>query len=153
MSIFILINTLNKYTLVLQRLYVVDELEAWNPNLRSKTAIRTKNTRYLVDPSIATSALGVTPENIFMDMNTFGFLFENLAIRDLKVYCDCMNAHLYHYRDKLGREADAVIQFNDGNYALIEIKLCDESEIDLAAQKLIKLAEKILMRKRKSQPL
>ncbi len=136
-------NTFKKYLLALQCLYVSDELEAWNPNLRSKVIIRSKNTRYLVDPSIAIAALGLTPNSIFADMNTFGLLFENLAIRDLKIYCDSLNAHLYHYRDKLGRESDAVIQFEDGNYALVEVKLCDESEIDLAAEKLINLAKDI----------
>lgn len=136
-------NTFSKYIHALQRLYVIDELEAWNPNLRSKVAIRSKNTRYFIDPSIAIASLGLAPDSLFMDMNTFGFLFENLAIRDLKIYCESLNARLYHYRDKLGREADAVIQFEDGNYALIEIKLCDESEIDLAAKKLINLAKDI----------
>ena len=136
-------NTFAKYLLALERLYITDELEAWNPNLRSKTAIRTKSTRHFVDPSIAAVSLDLTPQSIFMDMKTFGFLFESLAIRDLKIYCDNIGAHLYHYRDKLDREADAVIQFDDGNYALVEIKLCDESELDLAAQKLIDLANDI----------
>ncbi len=136
-------NTFAKYLLALERLYITDELEAWNPNLRSKTAIRTKGTRHFVDPSIAAVSLDLTPQSIFMDMKTFGFLFESLAIRDLKIYCDSIGAHLYHYRDKLDREADAVIQFDDGNYALIEIKLCDESELDLAARKLIDLSNDI----------
>ncbi len=132
-----------KYLLALKRLFIADELPAWNPNLRSKIAIRTKNTRYFVDPSIATASLGLSPDGLFNDMKTFGFLFESLAIRDLKVYCENLNANLYHYRDKTGREADAVIQFEDGDYALIEIKLCDESELDLAAKKLLAIANDI----------
>ena len=135
--------TFSKYLSIMQRLYIVDELEAWNPNLRSKVAIRTKNTRYFVDPSIAAASFGLSPQGLFMDMNTFFFLFESLAMRDLKVYCQSLNASLYHYRDAWGREADAVIQFEDGEYALIEIKLCDEGALDLAAKKLIALAEDI----------
>ncbi len=136
-------NTFAKWLLAMERLYITDELEAWNPNLRSKAAIRTKNTRYFVDPSIAAVSLGLNPQSLFMDMKTFGFLFESLVIRDLKIYCESLDAHLYHYRDKLGREADAVIQFADGSYALIEIKLCDEAGLDSAAKKLISLASDI----------
>lgn len=136
-------DTFNKYMLVLQRLYVVEELEAWNPNLRSKTTIRKKNTRHFVDPSIATSALGVGPLGLFSDMKTFGFLFESLVIRDLRIYCDTLNANVYHYRDKLEREADAVIQFEDGDWALIEVKLGDDEDIALAASKLIALSNDI----------
>ncbi len=131
--------------LVLQRLYVIEELEAWNPNLRSKTAIREKNTRHFVDPSIATAALGVEPSGLFFDMKTFGLLFESLVVRDLRIYCDTINAKVYHYRDKLKREADAVIQFEDGDWALVEVKLGDDEDVNLAAKKLIKLASDINM--------
>lgn len=136
-------DTFSKYILALQRLFVIEELEAWNPNLRSKTAIREKSTRHFVDPSIATSALGVGPKGLFADMNTFGFLFESLAVRDLRVYCDTIGANVYHYRDKLDREADAVIQFKDGEWALIEIKMGNQDDIDEAANKLLKLADDI----------
>jgi predicted AAA+ superfamily ATPase len=129
--------------LVLQRLYVVEELEAWNPNLRSKTAIREKNTRHFVDPSIATAALGVGPSGLFSDMKTFGLSFESLVVRDLRIYCDTLNAKVYHYRDKLEREADAVIQFEDGDWALIEVKLGDDEDVNMAAQKLLGLASDI----------
>ena len=142
-------DTFTKYLLVLQRLYVIEELEAWNPNLRSKTSIREKSTRHFIDPSIATSALGVGPSGLFYDMNTFGLLFESLAVRDLRIYCDTFNANLYHYRDKLNREADAVIQFEDGEWALIEVKLGDSEEIDSAAEKLINLANDIDIEKKK----
>ena len=136
-------DTFIKYLQALNRLYVVEELEAWNPNLRSKTAIREKNTRHFVDPSIATSSLGITPKNMFCNMKTFGFLFESLAIRDLRIYCDYLNAKLYHYRDKAEREADAVIQFEDGSWALIEVNLGDEEEIKESSNKLVNLSNDI----------
>ncbi|MCI5669827.1 MAG: DUF4143 domain-containing protein [Bacilli bacterium] len=136
-------NTFVKYLLALERLYVIDELEAWNPNLRSKTAIREKSTRHFVDPSIATSALGITPESMFSDMKTFGRLFESLAIRDLRIYCDSIGAEVYHYRDKADREADAVISFADGSWALLEVKLGDKEEIETASKKLVLLAKDI----------
>jgi len=137
------IITLNKYLLALQRLFVIEELEAWNPNLRSKVAIREKNTRHFVDPSIATAALNITEENLFMDMSTFGLLFESMVVRDLRIYCDTINANVYHYRDKLAREADAVICFDDDNWALIEIKLADQEAIKEASKKLVKLSNDI----------
>ena len=136
-------DTFVKYLLALQRLYVIEELEAWNPNLRSKTAIREKNTRHFVDPSIATAALGISPDSMFSDMKTFGLLFESLAIRDLRIYCDTLNADVYHYRDKADREADAVITFEDGSWALIEVKLGDEEEIKESSNKLVALANDI----------
>ena len=136
-------DTFVKYLLALQRLYVIEELEAWNPNLRSKTAIREKNTRHFVDPSIATAALGISPDSMFSDMKTFGLLFESLAIRDLRIYCDTLNADVYHYRDKADREADAVITFEDGSWALIEVKLGDEEEIKESSNKLVVLANDI----------
>ena len=132
-----------KYMLALQRLYVIEELEAWNPNLRSKTAIRAKNTRHFVDPSIATAALNITPSSMFADMRTFGLLFESLAIRDLRIYCDSINANVYHYRDKADREADAVIEFEDGSWALVEVKLSNQEEISKASEKLLKLSNDI----------
>ena len=137
------VRTFQKYMLALNRLYVVEELEAWNPNLRSKVAIRAKNTRHFVDPSIASSALGVGPKGLFLDMKTFGFLFESLVIRDLRIYCDTLNAFVYHYKDQLDREADAVIQFRDGSWALVEVKLGNQEDVDIAASKLIKLAKDI----------
>lgn len=136
-------DTFVKYLLALQRLYVIEELEAWNPNLRSKTAIREKNTRHFVDPSIATAALGITPESMFSDMRTFGLLFESLAVRDLRIYCDTLNADIYHYRDRADREADAVITFEDGSWALVEAKLGDEEEIKESSAKLVNLARDI----------
>lgn len=136
-------KTFNKYMLALKRLYVIEELDAWNPNLRSKIVIREKSTRHFIDPSIATSALGVGPDGLFKDMNTFGFLFESLAVRDLRIYCDTFGAKLYHYKDKSDREADIVIHFRDGSWGLIEVKLGDQEQIDEGANNLIKIAEDI----------
>ncbi len=132
-----------KYLSVLQALYVIDEVEAWNPNLRSKTAIRCKNTRHFADPSIGAAALNLTPDGLFKDMKTFGFFFESLAIHDLRIYAEANNAKLYKYRDAQNRESDAVIQFSDGSFGLIEIKLGDEEDIDLACDSLKKIAKDI----------
>ena len=143
------IETFNKYMLVLKRLFVIDELEAWNTNLRSKTAIRSKNTRYFVDPSIAAVALGFTKDNLLFDIKTFGLLFESLTIRDLKIYAEYLGANIYHYRDKLDREADAVIVFEDGSWGLIEIKLSNEDEIKKSSNKIVALAKDI---KNKNKP-
>lgn len=136
-------ETFKKYLEALKYLYVIEDLPAWNPFLRSKVAIRSKQTRHFVDPSIAAAALGITPEGLFKDMTTFGPLFESLCIRDLRIYCDYIGAKVYKYRDAKSREADAVIQFRDGSYALIEIKLGGDKNIDEAAKKLIKINEDI----------
>ncbi len=133
----------SKYLSALKNLYVIDELPAWNPNLRSKTAIRSKNTRHFVDPSIGAAALGLTPQSIFKDITTFGFLFESLVVHDLKVYCDTIGARVYKYRDSKKREADAVIQFSDGSWALIEVKLGNEEDIKQACKNLNAIASDI----------
>ena len=132
-----------KYLNALRNLYVIEELPAWNPNLRSKTAIRTKETRHFTDPSIGAAALGITPEGIFKDITTFGLLFESLVVHDLRVYADTIGARVYKYRDSKRREADAVIQFNDGSWALIEVKLGGEDDIKTASENLIKIADDI----------
>ncbi len=132
-----------KYINALKNLYVIEELPAWNPNLRSKTAIRSKNTRHFIDPSIGAAALGLTPQSLFKDITTFGFLFESLVIRDLRIYCDTIGAQVYKYRDSKKREADAVIQFSDGSWALIEVKLGNEEDIQQACKNLISIANDI----------
>ncbi len=132
-----------KYLNALRNLYVIEELPAWNPNLRSKTAIRTKDTRHFTDPSIGAATLGITPEGIFKDITTFGFLFESLVVHDLRVYADAIGARVYKYRDSKRREADAVIVFNDGTWALVEVKLGGEQDIKKAAVNLIKIADDI----------
>ena len=136
-------DVFSKYLNALQNLYVIEELPAWNPNLRSKTAIRTKPTRHFTDPSIGAAALGITPEGIFKDITTFGLLFESLVIHDLRVYADTIGAHVYKYRDSQKREADAVIQFSDGSWGLIEVKLGGEDDILQAGSNLIKIAKDI----------
>ena len=133
----------SKYIQALRALYVIEELPAWNPNLRSKTAIRSKETRHFVDPSIAAATLGLSPEGLFKDIITFGFLFESLVIRDLRIYCDVIDAKLYKYRDSKKREADAVIQFRDGSWALIEVKLGNGEDIASASNHLLKIANDI----------
>ncbi|MBQ8160375.1 MAG: ATP-binding protein [Clostridia bacterium] len=136
-------DVFSKYIEALRRLYVVEELPAWNPNLRSKAAIRSKATRHFTDPSIGAAALGITPDGIFKDITTFGLLFESLVVHDLRVYADTLGAHVYKYRDSKKREADAVIQFRDGSWALIEVKLGGEKDILQASKNLINIAEDI----------
>ena len=132
-----------KYLNALRNLYVIEELPAWNPNLRSQTAIRTKETRHFTDPSIGAAALGITPEGIFKNITTFGLLFESLVVHDLRVYADAIGAHVYKYRDSKKREADAVLQFADGSWALVEVKLGGEDDIRKAADNLIRIADDI----------
>ena len=129
-----------KYMNALRNLYVIEELPAWNPNLRSRAAIRTKETRHFTDPSIGAAALGITPEGVFKDITTFGLLFESLVVHDLRVYADAIGAHVYKYRDSKKREADAVLQFADGSWALIEVRLGGEDDIRKAADNLIKIS-------------
>jgi len=136
-------ETFYKYMNALRNLYVVEELDAWNPYLRSKTAIRTKSTRHFVDPSIATAALGLSPQGLFKDMTTFGLLFESLAVRDLRIYADTLNAKVYKYRDSKKREADIVLQFRDGSWSLIEVKLGSDADIEEAAKHLLTIAADI----------
>jgi len=135
-------KTISSYINVLKRIFVVEDLPAWNPAMRSKTALRTSPKRYFVDPSIATAVLRATPQSILKDFNTFGFLFESLCIRDLRIYSQRLDGEVYHYRDKSNLEADAVIHLHDGRWAAIEVKL-GSKEIDEAAQNLLRLKEKI----------
>lgn len=136
-------KTMYSYLYSLQKIFVIEDSKAWNPNLRSKTSIRTTDTRYFLDQSIAAAALGVGPKDLINDLNTMGFLFENMCIRDLRVYADYLDGTIYHYRDKNGLECDAVIHLRNGLYGLIEIKLGGDSLIEEGATNLKKLAEKI----------
>lgn len=136
-------ETMRKYLQASQSLYVVEELEAWNPYLRSRIAIRTKPTRHFVDPSIAAAALGVGPSGLFEDMTTFGLLFESMAVRDLRIYAEATDGRVYKYRDSRGREVDAVVEWPSGSFGLIEVKLGGEEAIEQAAQKLIALKNDI----------
>ena len=136
-------DTVFSYINALKKIFVIDEVPAWNPNLRSKTAIRTSDTRYFIDPSIATAALGLGPNDLINDLNTFGFIFENLCVRDLKVYAESINGNLYHYRDSSSLECDAVIHLRNGSYGLVEIKLGGDKLVEEGADNLIKLKNKL----------
>ncbi len=136
-------ETISSYIIALKQIFVIEDMLAWYPNLRSKTTIRTSDTRYFVDPSIATAALGVGPNDLVNDPKTFGLLFETMAVRDLRVYADALNGQVHHYRDKNGLECDAVLHLRNGNYGLIEIKLGGDTLIEKGACILKKLASKI----------
>jgi hypothetical protein len=136
-------DTIASYVKALQRIFVVEDVEAWNPNLRSKTAIRTSDTRYFTDPSIATAALGLGPEDLIADLETFGLVFETLCMRDLRVYAEALNGAVYHFRDKSGLECDAVVHLRNGSYGLIEIKLGGDKLIEEGAKTLLSLTSKL----------
>lgn len=136
-------DTVADYIKALKRLFVIEDLEAWNPNIRSKAAIRTSDTRHFVDPSIGTAALGLGPKDLMNDLESFGLFFEDLAVRDLRIFADVLDGRLYHYRDSSGLECDTVLHRRNGTYALIEIKLGGEKAIEEAADSMKQLAETI----------
>ena len=136
-------ETAASYVSALRKIFVVEDMPAWNPNLRSKTAIRSSDTRYYIDPSIAAAALGIGPNDLVNDLKTFGFLFETLCIRDLRVFADALNGEVYHYRDKDGQECDAVVHLKNGKYGLIEIKLGGDKLIEEGAKSLKAMEAKI----------
>lgn len=129
-------NTISSYLNALRKIFVIEDMPAWNPNLRSRTAIRTADTRYFVDPSIATAALGLGPDDLINDLKAAGLLFECLCVRDLRVFAESLNGKVYHYRDKTGLECDAVVHLRNGSYGLIEIKLGGQSLIEAGASTL-----------------
>lgn len=133
------LSTIHSYLNALRIIFVIEDMEAWSPNLRSKTAIRTSETRYFIDPSIAVAALGIGPNDLLSDLNTFGLLFETLCVRDLRVFADYLNGKVYHYRDKNGLECDAVVHLRNGSYGLVEIKLGGDRLIEEAVANLKKL--------------
>ena len=136
-------DTVYSYTNALRKIFVIEDMPAWNPNLRSKTAIRTSDTRYFTDPSIATASLGLGPNDLVKDLNTMGLFFETMCIRDLRVYAESIDGEVYHYRDKSGLECDAVIHLRNGSFGLIEIKLGGDHLIEEGARNLKKFSEKI----------
>lgn len=136
-------NTIYSYIKALKKIFVIEDSLAWNPNLRSKAAIRTSDTKYFTDPSIATAALGLGPDDLINDLNTFGLFFETLCVRDLRVYADALNGTVYHYRDKSNLECDAVVHLENGSYGLIEIKLGGSSLVDEGVANLKTLADKL----------
>lgn len=129
-------NSVMSYTDALRKIFVIEDMAAWNPNLRSRTAIRTSDTRYFVDPSIATAALGIGPGDLANDLNTCGLLFETLCVRDLRIFADALNGSVYHFREKSGLECDAVVHLRNGTYGLIEIKLGGDRLIEEGAENL-----------------
>ena len=136
-------DTVHTYIDALKKIFVIEDMSAWNPNLRSKSAIRTSDTRYYVDPSIAVASLGVGPDDLINDLNTYGLFFETLCVRDLRVFAESLDGSVYHYRDNTGLECDAVVHLRNGKYGLIEIKLGGDSLINEGAENLKKLAGKI----------
>jgi len=136
-------KTVSSYIDALKKIFVIEDSVAWNPNLRSKTAIRTSDTRYYVDPSIGVAALGLGPKDLINDLNTMGFLFETLCVRDLRVFADALDGQVYHFRDKYGLECDAVLHLRNGSYGLIEIKLGGDKLIEEGATTLKALSKKI----------
>lgn len=143
-------KTVYSYVNALKSMFVIEDMPAWNPNLRSKSAIRTSDTRYYVDPSIACASLGLGPNDLINDLNTFGFVFESLCIRDLRVYAQALDGQVYHFRDKTGLECDAVVHLRNGSYGLVEIKLGGERLIEEGAKNLLTLADRINTSKMKS---
>lgn len=135
-------KTISQYLGALDRIFVTENLPAWNPALRSKTAIRTSPKRQFVDPSIAAAVLRLTPSGLLEDFNYFGFLFESLCDRDLRIYAEAIDGQVFHYRDASGLEADAVIALNDGRWAAVEVKL-GSKEIEDAAVHLLELKNKV----------
>lgn len=136
-------DTIASYISALKKIFVIEDSEAWNPNLRSKSAIRTSDTRYFTDPSIATAALGLGPADLMNDLNTFGLIFETLCVRDLRVFAEALNGKVYHYRDKTGLECDAVVHLRNGCYGLVEIKIGGDDLISDGVRTLKALEAKI----------
>lgn len=140
-------NSISSYLYALKKIFVIEDMPAWNPNLRSKAAIRTTDTRYFVDASIATAALGLSPKDLVRDLNTFGLLFETMAVRDLRVYADALGGEVSHYRDNNGLECDAVLHLRNGHYGLVEVKLGGDNAVEMAAKNLNKLESKLDLEK------
>ena len=136
-------DTVADYIKALKKLFVIEDLAAWNPNIRSKAAIRTSDTRHFVDPSIGTAILGLGPKDLINDLKSFGFCFEDMVVRDLRVYAEALDGELYHYRDSSGLECDTVLHRRNGSYALMEVKLGGEQNIEDGAKSMLALAENI----------
>lgn len=143
-------DTVHSYIEALKKIFVVEDMSAWNPNLRSKSAIRTSDTRYYVDSSIATASLGIGPDDLINDLRTFGLFFETMCVRDLRVFAESLDGAVYHYRDNTNLECDTVIHLRNGSYGLIEIKLGGDDLIDEGAANLLKLKNKIDVSKMKA---
>lgn len=136
-------DTVADYIKALKKLFVIEDLTAWNPNIRSKAAVRTSDTRHFVDPSIGTAILGLGPKDLINDLKSLGFFFEDMVVRDLRVYAEALDGELYHYRDSSGLECDTVLHRRNGSYALMEVKLGGEQNIEDGAKSMLSLAENI----------
>ena len=144
-------KTISDYLNVLKKLYIIEEIAAWKPNIRSKTTIRTSPKKMLIDPSLAVAALGCSYNELLLDVNTLGLLFENLVNRDLSIYAGSIGGTLNHYRDRYGLECDNVIHFKNGKYALVEVKLSKE-KIEEAEEHLLKLKDLISQNPKLKEP-
>ena len=142
-------KTFEEYADILTDLFIIEDMEAWNPNLRSKTVVRSTPTHHFVDSSIAAQALGASPADLMSDLNTFGLLFEDMAVRDLRVYAQTINGNVLHYRDSRGLECDTIVHLKDGRWAPIEIKLGGDNLIEEGARNLMRLKSDIA---EKNQP-
>ena len=142
-NVSITYETVSDYIDALKKLFVIEDMPAWNPNLRSKSAIQTSDTRYFIDPSIAVNALSIGPSHLMNDLQTFGLFFESMAVRDLRVYADALQGNIFHFRNSAGLECDAVLHRRNGTYGLIEIKLGGANLIDQGAKTLLNLVNKI----------
>ncbi len=140
-------DTVHSYLEALRKIFVIEDLETWMPDLRARVAIRTAETRFFTDPSIAVAALGVGPADLLDDLRSFGFFFEALSVRDLRVFAEALDGSLYHYRDSSGLECDAVLHRRNGTYGLIEVKLGGERLIEEGAANLRKLVAKLDLQK------
>ena len=144
------VDTVSSYINALKRLFVIEDMPSWCPNLRCKTPIRTGDTRYFVDPSVATASLGLGPDDLMGDLKTYGLLFETMAVRDLRVYMDALFGSVSHYLDASGLECDMVVHLRNGRYGLVEVKLGGKELIDKGVATLDKLAKVIDTTKMKS---
>lgn len=145
-------KTFDDYIEALQDLYIISDIEAWNPNIRSKTSIRTTPTRHFVDTSIACRALNIFPEDLMNDLESFGLFFEDLAVRDLSIYAQAHGGEIRHYRDKNGLECDAIVHLEDGRWGAVEIKLGGDKLIEDGAKSLTALKNKIEKKSKEPNP-
>jgi len=143
-------KTVYSYINALKSIFVIEDMPAWNPNLRSKYAIRSSDTRYYIDPSVACAAMGLGPNDLISDLRTFGFIFECLCVRDLRVYAQSLDGQIYHFRDKSGLECDSVVHLRNGDYGLVEIKIGGDTLINEGAANLIELRNRVDTEKMKS---
>lgn len=142
-NVLITYETISDYVDALKKLFVIEDMPAWNPNLRSKAAIQSSDTRYFIDPSIAAGALGVGPNDLVNDLKAMGMFFESMAVRDLRVYADALDGNVFHFRNSSGLECDAVLHRRNGTYGLVEIKLGGGELIEKGASTLKALSDKI----------